>query len=70
MKTFLILFVITFAVFGCAALVINFSKRRVSRTSHGLTGMCHKDGGPMCSCCGEKLAAPVQPAATSKDRCC
>lgn len=71
MKTFLVIFVITFTVFAAAAFVINFCKRRAALTNHGLTGMCHKDGGSMCSCCGEKLAAPIpQPYKSTKNRSC
>lgn len=57
--------VITFAVtllatFGCilvVATLINFCKRRQSRTAHGLTGMCHKSGGAMCGSCSSQLRA-------------
>lgn len=56
MKSFLLLLIITFCVIVGAAMVINFCKQRAGRTSHGLTGMCHKSGGAMCSCCGAKMA--------------
>jgi hypothetical protein len=38
-----------------AALLINFCRRRVGRTRHGLTGMCHQSGGRMCGCCASSL---------------
>jgi len=70
MQTFLVIFAITFAVFAIAAFVINFCKRKVSRTNHGLTGMCHKDGGTMCCCCSEKLNPPTSLSANpAANRC-
>ena len=70
MQTYLVIFAITFTIFITAAFVINFCKRKVSRTNHGLTGMCHKDGGTMCSCCSEKLTAPAAHSANpTANRC-
>jgi hypothetical protein len=57
MTNFLFLLSITFTVVISAGLVINYCKRRAAATSHGLTGMCHKNGGSMCSCCGTKYTA-------------
>jgi hypothetical protein len=55
MKTFIITLMFTFPLLLIMAFVINFSKRRLRATRHGLTGMCHKDGGVMCSSCSSKM---------------
>lgn len=57
MATFLLMFTITFLIVSSAALIINFSKQRANRTNHGLTGLCHKSGGTMCSSCGSQLTS-------------
>jgi hypothetical protein len=54
MKIFLLTAGFSFMVILVAALIINFSKRRQRKSPHGLTGMCHKSGGVVCSSCGEK----------------
>lgn len=51
MMTFVLLFTITFLVISMAALLINHCKQQANKTRHGLTGMCHKSGGVMCSSC-------------------
>lgn len=43
-----------------AALLINFCRRRVGRTRHGLTGMCHESGGQMCGCCSAALQTRIE----------
>jgi len=48
---FIISMIITFIIFTFFAILINFCKKRVRETKHGLTGMCHKDGGAICSTC-------------------
>ncbi len=58
MRFFLLNFLITFITLTGVALFINFCRRRLSKTKHGLTGMCHKDGGAMCCSCSEKMVRP------------
>ncbi len=55
MMTFLTYLATTFALLLFVAVLISFCKRRQSRTRHGLTGMCHRSGGAMCSSCNAKL---------------
>jgi hypothetical protein len=64
MQKFLLLLMFTFPFLLIMAFIINFAKRRLRGTRHGLTGMCHKDGGAMCCSC----AAALQPPAPSADR--
>ncbi|CAK8711221.1 DUF539 domain-containing protein [Candidatus Electrothrix aarhusensis] len=54
MKIFLLTAGFSFVVIVVAALIINFSKRRLRKSPHGLTGMCHKSGGVVCGACGDK----------------
>ncbi len=58
MQTFFIVFPITFVALAGVALFINFCRRRLQNTRHGLTGMCHKDGGAMCCSCSEQMTRP------------
>lgn len=46
---------ISFLVILAVAVLINFSKRRQRKTPHGLSGMCHKTGGEVCSSCAEQV---------------
>ena len=62
MKTFLLLLMFTFPLLLIMAFMVNFARRRLRRTRHGLTGMCHKDGGAMCCSCSA-LASKPDPAA-------
>lgn len=55
MKGFLLTFALTLAVVGGFILLLNFCRRRLRKTPHGLTGICHKDGGRLCSSCSEQL---------------
>ncbi|WP_136805758.1 hypothetical protein [Desulfosediminicola flagellatus] len=55
MTAFLLLFTITFFIVGTSALIINYSKQRANLTRHGLTGLCHKSAGVMCSSCASQL---------------
>jgi len=55
MAPFLFYFLITFCTLAGIALFINFCRRRLRKTSHGLTGMCHKDGGAMCCSCSQAI---------------
>jgi len=70
MHGFLLLFTITFSILVAAGLVINFCRRRANRTNHGLTGMCHKSGGTMCSCCGASLIAATSRENVKKHNSC
>jgi len=55
MKILVLTFLITFLCITAIALLINYCKKRISKTPHGLTGMCYKNGGSMCSECAEKI---------------
>lgn len=59
MTDYLLLFLITFSVLSACGLIINYAKGRIRKTSHGLTGMCHKSGGTMCSSCSSQIAAAL-----------
>lgn len=59
MKTFFLLLMFTFPLLLIMAFVINFCRRRLRGSRHGLTGMCHKDGGAMCCSCSAKLQPPA-----------
>ncbi|MDW7772136.1 MAG: hypothetical protein SCH71_04515 [Desulfobulbaceae bacterium] len=50
----LLTFLIVFAVFTGIAFLLNFCRRRLRKTGHGLTGMCHKNGGGICSTCRDR----------------
>gem|GEM_PF-4659540 len=58
MKTFILTLIISFGLLLAAIFILSYCKRRQSRTSHGLTGMCHQTGGAMCSSCSDKLQLP------------
>lgn len=51
MPHFFLTLAIAFGAILVFALLLNFCRRRLRKTPHGLTGMCHKDGGQMCSSC-------------------
>ncbi len=55
-QEFLIIFPLTFCTLAGVALFINFCRRRLAHTKHGLSGMCHKDGGAMCCSCSGKTS--------------
>ena len=55
MQTLLLSLLITLAVVVGFILLLNFCRRRLSKTPHGLTGLCHKDGGRLCSSCADNL---------------
>jgi hypothetical protein len=52
METLLYTFCAAFLLMLGAALLIDRSKKRLQRTRHGLTGMCHHSGEH--TCCGGK----------------
>lgn len=58
METFILLLSITFFSILATALIVSFCKKRQARTNHGLTGMCHKSGGEMGTCCSAKMFEP------------
>ncbi len=55
MSDFLLTLAITFVVFTAIAMLINYCRRRLRKTPHGLTGMCHHEGGRMCERCGDSM---------------
>ena len=65
MQGLLVVFAITF----CAVLgfwwLINTCRRRLRKTRHGLTGMCHDTGGAICPSCRDHTACtpPAKPPA-------
>lgn len=62
MKLFIVTFTIAFCFLVVGAVIINICKRRQARTSHGLTGLCHKTGDTMCcSCSAALLNTPADP---------
>ncbi len=54
MSEFLLTLFITFVAISLVAFLINYCRRRLRKTPHGLTGMCHKSGGTICSTCQDK----------------
>jgi len=67
MTTFLLILMFTFPLLLIMAFMINFCRRRLRSTRHGLTGMCHRDGGAMCCSCsalaGKSDADAAKPGA-------
>jgi len=55
MTTFILTQLLTFSLILGTAVLISYCKRRQARTNHGLSGMCHKSGGAMGSCCSAKM---------------
>lgn len=51
MKTFLITLFFTFVAFVLTATIVNFCRKKLQKSKHGLTGMCHRSGGAACSGC-------------------
>jgi hypothetical protein len=51
MSDFLLTATIAFAALAGIGLFINFCRRRLRSSRHGLSGMCHKSGGAVCSTC-------------------
>ncbi len=46
----LLLTIITFIILISVALLINFCRRRLRGSRHGLSGMCHKSGDSCLTC--------------------
>lgn len=59
MNVFFTTLLITLPLFIGAALLFNFSKKRIRKTSHGLTGMCHDSGGTMCCSCASQVQTMI-----------
>ena len=53
MSSFLTTLLISFGTVLLFALILNYCRRRYRKTRHGLTAMCHKNGGPACSTCSD-----------------
>lgn len=51
--------IISFAAFMIIALFLNYCRRRLRKTPHGLTGMCHQNGGTMCSSCQDQTIKKI-----------
>lgn len=54
MKIFLLTLGITCLTIILVGLLVNFCRRRLAKTPHGLSGICHQKGGEVCSSCTEK----------------
>ena len=54
MKIFLITTIITCLTLVLVGLLVNFCRRRLAKTPHGLSGMCHQKGGAICSSCADQ----------------
>lgn len=50
---FLLTGIIAFIVLAGIGLFLDFCRRRLRKTGHGLTGMCHKNGGTICTTCAD-----------------
>ena len=55
MKVFIITFFITSIILVGCGLLINYCKKRLRKTPHGLSGMCHKSGGEVCGSCADQI---------------
>jgi hypothetical protein len=62
MATFFTTLLVTLPLFIGAALLFNFSKKRIRKTKHGLTGMCHDSGGTMCCSCASQVQTMIRRA--------
>lgn len=62
MTTFAATLVISFIVIVGAMFWLSHSKRRHRHGKHGLTGMCHEDGGAVCNSCAGLASVPSQGA--------
>jgi hypothetical protein len=54
MHHYFLTLVIAFAVILIFVYLFTFCRRRLRKTPHGLTGMCHRDGGTICSSCRDQ----------------
>jgi len=68
MGQFLLLFSLTICAFLGFAWLLIFCRRRLRRSRHGLTGMCHDTGGTMCPSCRQPTGnTPCKPGETSPE---
>lgn len=67
MYIFFMTLMITFPLLLGAALLINYCRKRVGRTRHGLTGMCHQSGGTMCGSCASNIDRKLTEYAAKKN---
>ena len=54
LKIFPLTLLITTLTVIVVGLLINFCRKRLAKTPHGLSGMCHQQGGEICSSCRGK----------------
>ena len=64
MKILLLTLIITFLTIIMVAWLINFCRKRLAKTPHGLSGMCHQKGGKVCSSCMESSGNETRETAT------
>lgn len=55
MSNYFLTLIISFGVIVIFAFFLNFCRRRIRKTPHGLSGICHKNGGTMCSSCQDHI---------------
>ena len=55
MSEYFLTLIAAFVIISAAALLINYCRRKLRKTPHGLTGMCHKTGGTLCSSCQQTI---------------
>ncbi|MDH4317867.1 MAG: hypothetical protein OEV64_05710 [Desulfobulbaceae bacterium] len=58
METFFITFLLTTTTLLGCGLLINYCRKKMRQTGHGLTAMCHKTGGKICTSCSEAKMEP------------
>lgn len=51
---FLVTLFFTLPAVAGFVLLLNYCRRRLRKTPHGLSGMCHQDGGKLCASCQDK----------------
>ncbi|GAB4337325.1 MAG: hypothetical protein Kow0089_08440 [Desulfobulbaceae bacterium] len=51
---YLLTLAFAFLIMTGLILLISFCRRRQRNSSHGLSGMCHRNGGPACASCGDR----------------
>jgi hypothetical protein len=54
MSNYFLTLIIAFGVIFFFVYFFTFCRRRIRKTPHGLSGMCHKDGGTICSSCQDR----------------
>lgn len=51
---FALLLAVTFCLIFAFTWLLIFCRRRLKDSRHGVTGICHHQGGPICGNCAEK----------------